>query len=154
MILGKFQSEARPGTWWNRQLKFRCKSIIKERKNKVKTENFKTFFIYIPRYWIFLLIQAIILRFFLSKAKNLLVTWSRSLANEIFVMPSIFVFNANNPITWCINEKNFEILSLNFIFGLFNNAFASKFQLSISPCSRSGPTLKLSQNHFLIFIDF
>jgi hypothetical protein len=46
MILGKFESGARPGTWSNRQLKFRCKSIIKECKNKVKTLNFKFFFIY------------------------------------------------------------------------------------------------------------
>jgi hypothetical protein len=29
MILGKFQSGARPGTWSNRQLKIRCKSAIK-----------------------------------------------------------------------------------------------------------------------------
>jgi hypothetical protein len=69
MILGKFQSGARPGTWSNRQLKFRCKSVIKECKNKVKTDNFKIFFIYKLRYWKFLLVQAIILRFFLSKTK-------------------------------------------------------------------------------------
>jgi hypothetical protein len=69
MILGKFQSGARPGTWSNRQLKFRCKSVIKECKNKVKTDNFKIFFIYKLRYWIFLLIQAIILRFFYQKQK-------------------------------------------------------------------------------------
>ncbi len=37
MIFGKFQSGARPGTWGNRQLKYRCKSIIKECKNSVKT---------------------------------------------------------------------------------------------------------------------
>jgi hypothetical protein len=36
------------------------------------------------------------------------------LTNEIFVMPSIFVFNANNPRIQCINEENFEILSLNY----------------------------------------
>jgi hypothetical protein len=65
MILGKFQSGARPGTWSNRQLKFRYKSVIKECKNKVKTDSFKIFFIYKLRYWIFLLIQTIILRFFL-----------------------------------------------------------------------------------------
>jgi hypothetical protein len=58
---------------------------------------------------------------------------SISLTNEIFVMPSILVFNANNPRTHRINEENFEILSLKFIFALFNNAFASKFQLSILP---------------------
>ena len=69
MILGKFESGARPGTWSNRQLKFRCKSIIKECKNKVKTDNFKIFFIYKLRYWIFLLIQAIVLRFFYQKQK-------------------------------------------------------------------------------------
>jgi hypothetical protein len=145
MIFEKFQSRARPGTWWNRQLKFRCKSIIKECKNKVKTWNFKTFFIYTLRCWIFLLIV---------KNKKFAVTWSKSLTNEIFVKPSIFVLNTNNPRTQCINEQNFEILCLNFIFALFNNAFASKLQLSISPCSRSCPTLKLSKNHFLIFTDF
>jgi hypothetical protein len=69
MILGKFQSGARPGTWRNRQLKFRCKSIIKERENKVKTENFKIFFIYTLNCWIFLLIQAIILRYFVKSKK-------------------------------------------------------------------------------------
>ncbi len=37
MILGKFESGARPGTWSNRQFKFRCKSIINLCKNKVKT---------------------------------------------------------------------------------------------------------------------
>jgi hypothetical protein len=74
--------------------------------------------------------------------------------DQIFVMPSIFVFNANNPRTQRINEENFEIASLNFIFAPINNAFASKLQLSIWPYSRSGSTLKLSQNHFLIFIDF
>jgi hypothetical protein len=46
-------------------------------------------------------------------------------------MHSIFVFNAKNPRTQRINEENFEIVSLNFIFALFNNAFALKFQLSI-----------------------
>jgi hypothetical protein len=43
MTLGKFESGARPGTWSNRQLKFRRKSIIKESKNK---DNFKILFIY------------------------------------------------------------------------------------------------------------
>ncbi len=38
-------------------------------------------------------------KIFLPKTKNLLVTWSKSLINEIFVIPSIFVFNANNPRT-------------------------------------------------------
>jgi hypothetical protein len=45
-ILEKFESGARPGTWSNRLLKFRCKSIIKECKNEVKNDNFKIFFIY------------------------------------------------------------------------------------------------------------
>ncbi len=52
MILGKFESGARPGTWWSRQLKFRCKSIINSCKNKVKTSNFKIFFIYTLCSWI------------------------------------------------------------------------------------------------------
>jgi hypothetical protein len=69
MILGKFESGARPGTWSNRQLNFQCKSIIKEYKNKVKTENFKVFFIYTLHCCIFLLTQAIILRFFLKNKK-------------------------------------------------------------------------------------
>jgi hypothetical protein len=38
VILGKFESGTRPGTWSNRQLKFGCKSIIKECKNKVDSE--------------------------------------------------------------------------------------------------------------------
>ncbi len=37
MILGKFESGSRCGTWSNQQLKFRCKSIINSCKNKVKT---------------------------------------------------------------------------------------------------------------------
>ncbi len=58
-------------------------------------------------------------KIFLSKTKNLLVTWSKSLTNEIFVVPSIFVFNANNPRKKCINEKNFEIpLHLRFSHSL------------------------------------
>ncbi len=36
MILEKFENGVRPGTWSNRQLKFRCKSIINSCKNKVK----------------------------------------------------------------------------------------------------------------------
>ncbi len=41
-------------------------------------------------------------------------------------------FNANNPRTYCINEQNFEIRSLNFIFARINNAFISKlFQIKI-----------------------
>jgi hypothetical protein len=52
MIWGKFQSRARPGTWSNRQLKFWCKIIIKECKNEIKTENFKTIFIYTLCSWI------------------------------------------------------------------------------------------------------
>jgi hypothetical protein len=49
MILGKFESGARPGTWSNLKigkLKFRCKCIIKEGKNKVKIDNFKISFIH------------------------------------------------------------------------------------------------------------
>jgi hypothetical protein len=69
MILGKFKSGARPGTWSNRLLKFRCKSIIKECKNEVKNENFKIFFIYILCRWIFLPIKAKILRFLCQKQK-------------------------------------------------------------------------------------
>jgi hypothetical protein len=52
MILGKFQSGARPGTWSNRQLKLRCKSIIKVCKNKVKTiSKFSSFIHYVIRYF-------------------------------------------------------------------------------------------------------
>jgi hypothetical protein len=69
MILVKFQNGARPGTWWNWQSKFRYKSIINSCKNKVKTSNFKIFFTYTLCYWIFLLIEAIILRFFCQKWK-------------------------------------------------------------------------------------
>jgi hypothetical protein len=48
MILGKFENGARSGTWSNRQLKFRCKSIIKECKNKVKTiSKFSSFIHYV-----------------------------------------------------------------------------------------------------------
>ncbi len=46
MILGKFRSEARPGTRLNRLLKFQWKSIIKECENGIKISNFKIFFIY------------------------------------------------------------------------------------------------------------
>jgi hypothetical protein len=66
-------------------------------------------------------------------------------------MPSILVFNANNPRTQRINEENFEILSLKFIFALFNNAFASKFQLSILPGLNQSETFP---NLFFIFTDF
>ena len=52
MILGKFESGARPGTWSNRLLKFRCKSIIKECKNEVKNDNLEIFFTYTLCRWI------------------------------------------------------------------------------------------------------
>jgi hypothetical protein len=43
---------------------------------------------------------------------------------------SIFVFNANNPITWCINEQSFEIvltLFLHELIILFHRNFNCRF---------------------------
>jgi hypothetical protein len=151
MILGKFESGARPGTWSNRQLKFRYKSIINSCKNKVKTvSKFSSF------------IHCVLGLFVLNtKIKGITKIW---LINDFdHVTRKFFVFYKRILKLWpqwveissnVVNKWRRFRNCLNFIFELFNNAFASKFKLSIWLRSRSGPILKLSQNHFLIFTDF
>jgi hypothetical protein len=80
MVLRKFQSGARPGTWLNRQLKFRCKSVIKECKNKVKADNFKIFFNYTLCSWII----CVKYKDWVHN-KNFVGQWFRSRDKQIFV---------------------------------------------------------------------
>ncbi len=151
MILGKFESGAKPQIWSNRQLKFRCKSIINSYKNKVKTISKFSSFIHLCS-WIICV-----------KYKNWGIT-KISLVNDFdHVTNKFFVFDKKILKLWpqWVEISNNVVYKwkqfwncLNFIFVLFNNAFASKFQLSIWPYLRFCTTLKLSQNHFFIFTDF
>jgi hypothetical protein len=126
MILGKFQSGTRPGTWWNRQLKFRCKNIIKECKNKVKTDNFKVFFVYTLCSWIFCV-----------KYKNFVGQWFRSRNKQIFcfwqkilkLWPDWVEISNNVVYKWRkLYFSSFSLFfSLNFIFALLHQNFNCRF---------------------------